>query len=228
MGKSNLKCLDCTGRPREDHYGNEKYFHYSGFSEIESNGNLRLNISQGSEFSVAVAGHRDYSDEVHFRLSGNRLYIKSRHTWLNLGSDEDVPVVSITLPNLEQLHLKDRAYVQLSGLSGTELSIESAGYCELRGDLAFDVLDLDMAGAGIFQLKGHARELNVDMAGAAELKAGTFETEKVKIDMNGAGSASINASRSIKADLNGASKLTYKGDAAVTSSATGASIITKE
>jgi phage shock protein PspC (stress-responsive transcriptional regulator) len=228
MGETSLKCLDCTGHEKESAYMNEIPLHYTGFSEIESRGNVRLRIQQGPSFKVAIAGYRDMSDDVTFDVSGNRLLIKSDHTWLNLDSDDDMPTVIVTLPRLEMLKLRDRTIVQLSEISGSELTITSTGYCEMKADMLLQQLNLELSGAGKVQLKGHAGEMNVEISGAGELNAGTFETEKVDIEMTGASKARINASAHIKADLAGASKLLYKGTAQVSSSATGASSIEKE
>ena len=76
-------------------------------------------------------------------------------------------------------------------------------------------LTVDLRGAARVTLGGQADTQRVAIAGAGTYQAGAFTTRETVVEINGAGTALVNASERLRAAINGVGTVEYLGDPTV-------------
>ncbi|MEA3391884.1 MAG: DUF2807 domain-containing protein, partial [Candidatus Marinimicrobia bacterium] len=86
---------------------------------------------------------------------------------------------------------------------GEDLVLNVAGAVHLDAELELKTLDVDLAGAGNLKLSGSAVKFSLECAGAGTIKAYEFIAEDVKLEIAGVGNAQVYAAESIDAEIAG-------------------------
>ena len=92
-----------------------------------------------------------------------------------------------------------------------EVSIHGAA----NGDFTFGALDklvLGVNGTGSIKLAGAAKQADLTVDGAANIRAFDLAAESAKVTINGTGNCDVTATETLFADINGLGKVTYDGD----------------
>ena len=103
--------------------------------------------------------------------------------------------VEAWVPSLTAIDASGATDVEVEGLHGAEFS-------------------LDVSGASDTILRGSVDRLDVDISGAGELEAKELVTKIVRLELSGAGEATVWASESLDVDISGAGEVTYFGEPA--------------
>lgn len=165
----------------------------SGFNAIDMEGAARLEISVGAPYSVELEAPADVLERVKTEVRGETLAIESRaKDWFPSGGRARV-TLRISTPELTSLRLGGGNDVAVQGYDGGESSIkvEGAANIEARGEL--DRLVVRMSGAG--------------QADLSELIAA-----RVKVTVDGVGTAVVHANEALDATMNGVGAIHYIGD----------------
>jgi hypothetical protein len=165
----------------------------AGFSGIDMEGAARLEISVGAPYSVELEAPAEVLKRVKTQIRGETLAIESRPKDWFPSSGRARLTVRISLPELTALSLGGGNDVEVQGYAGGESSIkvEGAASIEARGEL--DRLVVRMSGAG--------------QADLSELIAA-----RVKVTVDGVGTAVVHATDALDATMNGVGAIHYVGD----------------
>jgi hypothetical protein len=121
------------------------------------------------------------------------------------------------------------ARTTVSGVREDEFQLELSGAstCDLSGDA--DRMDATLGGASRATISGAARQLTVECSGASQLDAKRLAVEEASVELSGASTGFVNASKALTAEASGASSLRYRGQPTdVTKQASGASTIVQD
>ena len=161
----------------------------SGFSRVDANGAVNVEIAAQKDFSVTVEADDNLLANIKTEVSGDTLKIYSED---RISAKTRINV-RISMPALEAL--------EVSGASSGNVSNVKA-----------DSLELKASGASKITINGQAQTLNADANGASSIDAESLTVENADVEASGASKATINATNDLRADASGASKISYIGE----------------
>ena len=205
-----------------------KKFSVSGFNKLAMGSAFKIDVKQGSKYSVTVSGRSEDIEDLESNVSGGEL--KIRYKGNNWGKNRKTVNVSIMMPNLEGVDFSGASTVNVAKFSGTKnMDIEVSGASRVNMELSAQKVSMDLSGASSLVLTGNCDILNGEVSGASTFKGRDFPAKEVNIDASGASSAAVVASASVHAEASGASSIRYSGNAKdVHSSTSGASSIKRD
>ena len=178
----------------------------SGFSKVDANGAVNVEISVQKDFSVVVEADDNLLANIKTEVSGDTLKIYSED---QISAKTKINV-RISMPALEALEISGAS-------SGNVSSVKS------------DSLELKASGASKIRIDGEARTLEAEASGASTIDAESLRVEDADVEASGASKATINATNDLKVDASGASRISYVGEPKnVEQNSSGASSVTKK
>ena len=162
----------------------------SQFNKIDVSGRFDVDIEVGKSVSLVITAEDNLLKYIKTKVRNNTLIISTKE---NLHPRDDL-VLKITTPKLNE--------IDCSGAN--DLTIDN---------VKSDKFSIDLSGAGSIEINGKAKKFYIDISGAADLDASEFIVEDVKIDISGAASADVYASKSLDAEVSGASSIKLYGNA---------------
>ena len=143
--------------------------------------------------------------------------------------DTDDLVVAIATPSpLRRIVSSGAIDLAAAGLRGAELVVEDRGAGRYRfDDLAVDTLRVNSRGAAEFRIAGAVESQAVSIAGAGAYHASALVSAIAKIDIKGAGSASVQAAEVLDVTIAGTGMVRYAGDPEVRPRIYGAGVVKK-
>ena len=178
-----------------------------GVTSVEFLGPGTLVLEQtGSEETVSVEAPDNLLGLIRTDISGRRLTVGMEPgTAPNNAGDA---VYRVKVAQLVELRAAGGGSIEVSGISGDNLSVENDGSSDIEASGKTGRLTLTLAGSGNFE--------------GAELKA-----ETVIAELAGSGDAVVSVSERLEADLSGSGGLKYLGDPRVTQTASGSGEVEK-
>lgn len=201
--------------------GESVTYELGDFTQIETNGNFDVYITQGAQYSVELKSSNRNLKKSYVRKYDDVLEIDMEESdWDNIRDlkKRNKVKVFITLPKLKKVDGRgitdftieefsfDDLEVKLSGASSADINIVTA-----------NDIEIDLDGLVSATIQGDAKYLDADLSGAARLKAYTLNVQSAKIDTKDASSARVNVRESLEVTASGMSSVKYKGDPDVSS-----------
>jgi hypothetical protein len=164
-------------------------FDYSGFADVDVNGQWDVALERGDTWRVAIDVPAELVEDVTVELEGNELSLGFERGWWPAGfsADNDL-AATITMPTLASLDLSGASTVRFSGFEGAALSIDLSGAGDLRGRASrFERLSLDLSGAGNADFSEvPVTDADVDVSGAGNVRL-RMAGGRLTGEMSGAG-----------------------------------------
>ncbi len=199
------------------------------FTEVESQGALRVVVRRGDTYRVEAAGRPRDLDHMRLSVSGNRLRLRSTANdggglFSGFGPGGRPVLVTVTLPHLRHLDLSGACQTDVTGFREAELRLEASGASTVRlTDSQFTRLNLDLSGACSTELSGTVTELSIDANGASQVQALGLQAQRASLALSGISQASIRVSEELTADLSGTSRVRYAGQPRINQDLSGTS-----
>lgn len=152
----------------------------------------KIDITAGRPFAVSISADRAVLDHLEARVEDGTLIVGPKPEKRRLRLNDAHIEVAVSLPKLTALRIDGAVEGDVEGLDG--------------GDLA-----LAINGAADIDLAGRCERLDVTVNGAASISARPLKCADVRVTLNGAGNASVHASRSIRGQINGVGNVTVYG-----------------
>ncbi len=155
------------------------------FERIWLKGSMTLEVEVGPEASLSIAADDNLLEFLLSEVRSNELRLEVEGSL----TSRNPFVAKITVPKLDRLRVSGRAEVAALGIESDELRIEVSGSCSgaLKG--AVDSLELEVAGAGRFDLSElSAREASLSITGSLTVELRV--SELLSIDHSGSASVS--------------------------------------
>jgi hypothetical protein len=211
-----------------------KEYNLTGFNRITVRFAMEFEIVRGDAFNVSVSGNETQVSNMNVVQEGDRLTIGYN---INLVSIFAAPFsrmhARVTLPDLRELSISGAARGIVRGfnspndftlfLSGasqidiTEMAVgnmkwDLSGASRIIGDIkAAGDVDMHISGASRIELKGSARDISVDAAGASHIDLDNFPVHNAKFKLTGATHCYVNPTGKLDASMDGASRLEFNG-----------------
>ena len=199
----------------------------SSFKEVEANGDIKLIVIQGDLKPVKIEGDENILSYIEVIQNGDRITIQTK-PGVNLSPSGDLNVY-VTSPTYKSIDVSGSSdIIGQNKITGTdELSLQASGAGDIKMEVDAPKITAGISGSGSINLKGHARDLVLDLTGAGHAYCYDLLTENTTVDISGAGSAQVYASVKLTADVSGAGNINYKGNASVSQQISGAGSVNK-
>lgn len=199
----------------------------SSFKEVEAAGDIKLNVIQGDLKPVKLVGDENILAYIEVIQNGDHITIKTKEG-VNISPSGDLNVY-VTSPNYKSIDVSGSSDIigQNKITSSDELSLQASGAGDIKMEVDAPKITAGISGSGSINLKGQAKDLEIDLTGAGHAYCYDLLTENTSVDISGAGSAQVYASVKLSADVSGAGNINYKGNAAVSQKISGAGSVNK-
>jgi hypothetical protein len=184
-------------------------FDLSGFTSVDINFAMNVNIMRGDSFSVTATAAKGAAGSVLVSMDGSTLVIARKRDWRYLSK----MTVNVTMPRLETLKVNGSSTAAVTGFSGGGLNIDMNGMSTLHWDGgAFAQASIGANGASKLEFSGFTAESAViGLNGASKMTgaAGAAKAGVLDLDLNGASFLTLDVSGSVKGIIDGASHFKY-------------------
>ena len=203
-------------------------FNLTGFDKLSMGSAFRIEVQQGSKYSISTTGRSEDLDDLQATIKGDVLHLGYKNNSWN--KNRKTVNVNITMPSLEAVDFSGACKANVAPFSGVRtMDIEVSGASQVNMEFSAPKVTFDLSGASSLILVGKGDILNGEVSGASSFKGRDFSAKTVNIDASGASSAAVVASNSLHADASGASSVRYSGGAKdVHSSSSGASSVKRD
>jgi hypothetical protein len=177
------------------------------FTSVIFDGAYEVELIQGKEESLTVIADEEDIDELKAEIEQGKLRI---HTKSSLELSKFIIILKFkTLEMVEfngGLKLKSKQDLKFSNMK-----IKINGGADIALKLTAESLDLELSGGTNGEIKGTVNKLDLVLNGAGRIVTDELTAKDVKVQINGAGYATVFASNSIDATIAGVGSIEYTG-----------------
>jgi hypothetical protein len=182
------------------------------FHSIEVSSAIDLQLSQGTENSVAIsAPGEENRDNVKTEVRNGVLKIwYENKQWLRGSGRKTRAYVSVK--SLKRLTASGACDVTVNGsLNSEELFLTMSGASDFRGNVKTGSLKIQLSGASDVVISGSTGDLKIGASGASHFKGYDLNADNCRIDASGASDIKITVNKVLSAQASGATSIDYKG-----------------
>src|SRR6187399_3273028 len=184
------------------------------FDELNASGVFNLLLSQGDKESLKIEADDNLLDLFIIENEGLTLTIKMKKN-SNFNSKKQLKVY-VTFKTLKSMDLG-----MVGGTSSddklkfTDLKLKNQSVGSVSLNMTLQTLNLENQSVGSVKLEGSADNAVVKNNSVGSINAGNFVVQKMEIENNGVGSATVNAEKELKYSDSFLGKVSNKGNATV-------------
>ena len=190
-----------------------------GFDEVYLTGVGNLIIDQGDEESLLIEADDNIIPLIETDVSGDRLTIGFKRGY------NFIPNVKIkfhlTVIELDKISISGAGDIDCDDFNTDRLEFEISGAGDINFNIDADRVETKSSGAGDITLKGIVDSQEVNMSGAGRYNARELKSKECRIQISGAGSATVNVSESLDVNISGVGNVYYIGDPDIDKSISG-------
>ena len=184
------------------------------FDELNASGVFNLLLSQGDKESLKIEADDNLMDLFIIENEGSTLKIKMKKN-SNFNSKKQLKVY-VTFRTLKSMDLG-----MVGGTSSddklkfTDLKLKNQSVGSVSLNMTLQTLNLENQSVGSVKLEGSAENAVVKNNSVGSINAGNFVVQKMDIENNGVGSATVNAEKELKYSDSFLGKVSNRGNATV-------------
>ena len=184
------------------------------FDELNASGVFNLLLSQGDKESLKIEADDNLMDLFIIENDGSTLTIKMKKN-SNFNSKKQLKVY-VTFKTLKSMNLG-----MVGGTSSDEklkfadLKLKNQSVGSVSLNMTLQTLNMENQSVGSVKLEGSAENAVVKNNSVGSINAGNFVVQKMDIENNGVGSATVNAEKELKYSDSFLGKVSNKGNATV-------------
>lgn len=211
--------------PGDYREGTESYS-LNGFTKIQMGSAFKVNVLQGSAFSISARGDVRNLDDLYVRVENGVLIADYRPWNLNRRHNTEFTIV---MPALEGVDFSGAVTSVITGFSGSAfLDVRLSGASISTINVQTTQCYSNLSGASKLTISGSATSHTSELSGASILESFGFGTTNCNINASGASTGKLNVSNTLNVQASGASQVRYVGSPSVVSNLSGGSSLTKE
>ncbi len=184
------------------------------FNELDASGIFNLQLSQGDKETVRIEADDNLMDLFIVENEGSTLKISMKKN-SNFNSKKHLRVY-VTFKTLKTMNLS-----MVGGTSSddklkfADLKLKNQSVGSVNLNMTLQTLNLENESVGSVKLEGSAENAVVKNNSVGSINAGNFVVQKMDIENNGVGSATVNAEKELKYSDSFLGKVSNKGNATV-------------
>ena len=167
------------------------------FDELTAQGVFNLQLSQGDKESVKIEAEDNLMDLFTVENDGSALIISMKKD-VSINTRKKMTVY-VTFKTLKKMNLS-----MVGGTSSddklkfSELKLKNQSVGSVNLNMTLQTLHLENESVGTLKLAGSADNAVIKSNSVGSVQAGDFVVQKMEIDNNGVGSATVNAEKELK------------------------------
>jgi hypothetical protein len=184
------------------------------FDELDASGIFNLQLSQGDKESVKIEADDNLMDLFIVENEGSTLKISMKKN-SNFNSKKHLRVY-VTFKTLKTMNLS-----MVGGTSSddklkfADLKLKNQSVGSVSLNMTLQTLNLENQSVGSVKLEGSADNAVVKNNSVGSINAGNFVVQKMDIENNGVGTATVNAEKELKYSDSFLGKVSNRGNATV-------------
>ena len=186
----------------------------NSFDELDASGVFNLQLSQGDKETLRIEADDNLMDLFIVENEGSTLTIKMKKN-SNFNSKKQLKVY-VTFKTLKSMNLG-----MVGGTSSDEklkfadLKLKNQSVGSVSLNMTLQTLNMENQSVGSVKLEGSAENAIVKNNSVGSINAGNFVVQKMDIENNGVGSATVNAEKELKYSDSFLGKVSNRGNATV-------------
>ena len=184
------------------------------FDELDASGVFNLQLSQGDKETLRIEADDNLMDLFIVENEGSTLKISMKKN-SHFNSKNQLKVY-VTFKTLKSMNLS-----MVGGTSSddklkfNDLTLKNQSVGSVNLNMTLQSLHLENESVGTLKLSGSADNAVIKSNSVGSVQAGDFVVQKMEIDNNGVGSATVNAEKELKVSDSFLGKVSNKGSATV-------------
>jgi hypothetical protein len=184
------------------------------FDELNASGVFNLLLSQGDKESLKIEADDNLMDLFIIENEGSTLKIKMKKN-SNFNSKKQLKVY-VTFKTLKSMDLgMVGGTTSDEKLKFTDLKLKNQSVGSVNLNMTLQTLNMENQSVGSVKLEGSAENAVVKNNSVGSINAGNFVVQKMDIENNGVGSATVNAEKELKYSDSFLGKVSNRGNATV-------------
>ena len=184
------------------------------FNELTANGVFNLQLSQGDKEAVKIEAEDNLMDLFTVENEGSTLTIRMKKD-VDIHTKKKMTVY-VTFKTLKNMNLGMVGSTSSDDkLKFSELKFKNQSVGSVNLNMTLQTLHLENESVGTLKLAGSADNAVIKSNSVGSVQAGDFVVQKMEIDNNGVGSATVNAEKELKVSDSFLGKVSNKGNATV-------------
>ena len=184
------------------------------FDELNASGVFNLLLSQGDKESLKIEADDNLMDLIIIENEGSTLKIKMKKN-SNFNSKKELKVY-VTFKTLKSMDLGMVGVTSSDEkLKFTDLKLKNQSVGSVSLNMTLQTLNMENQSVGSVKLEGSAENAVVKNNSVGSINAGNFVVQKMDIENNGVGSATVNAEKELKYSDSFLGKVSNRGSATV-------------
>jgi len=195
----------------------------SSFDKLSVGGIGTVVLTQGKSPSLTVEAEDNLQPYLSTEVTNSTLRI-GVHTPQGQSITATKPIrYLLTVPKLTRVDLSGAIALETTTFKSDSftLNLSGSGSAKLTHFQATSFTAV-ITGAGEISISGQVRQQTINISGAGRYTANDLTSSTAKIDVSGAGSATVNVHDSLDATVSGAGSILYAGHPQVTQNVSGA------
>ncbi|WP_299308913.1 head GIN domain-containing protein [uncultured Croceicoccus sp.] len=167
----------------------------------------RVTVREGEKLAISVDGEPESSDDLRFSIADGTLVIVRK------GTTDTPATVTVTMPAPSSVSMAGSGEVRVPALAegGARITVAGSGTVTAR-QVKTAKLDVRIGGSGTFAGTGHARALNLDIAGSGAADMGKLTAEMASISITGSGTGQFRSDGTVTATIVGSGRVQVDGN----------------
>ena len=184
------------------------------FDELTANGVFNLQLSQGDKEAVKIEAEDNLMDLFIVENEGSKLHIRMKKD-VDINTKKKM-IVYVTFKTLKSMNLSMVGGTSSDNkLKFNDLKLKNQSVGSVNLNMTLQTLHLENESVGTLKLAGTADNAVIKSNSVGSVQAGDFVVQKMEIDNNGVGSATVNAEKELKVSDSFLGRVNNKGNATV-------------
>ena len=196
---------------------------------ISLNGIGTVIYAQGPAPNLTVTAEPDAMPMILTEIRDGTLHIDTKLMSTSVISFKKPPVYTVTSPTLTDFSLNGAGKAVIGPLETRSLDVAIDGAGEVKlADVSLESFRLDIRGAGTVSANGSSADQDILLRGTGNFTGHGFRGQRVRIQIPGAGRASVNAADTLSVEIDGVGTVSYVGEPSVTKKIGGLGVLKQD
>lgn len=185
---------------------------YKDFSRLHIEGNIKVYVEQGDQFSTKLTGRDHYLKKVEIIQSNEILAVTSPL------SRTTAPIrLYITMPSLTELSVENTDDIKLSGFKEDKMLIQSESKSDIKAYIDVENLSVKLDGKNELDIRGKGGRLSASLDNRAKLDAARFSVSYAVLSAKERSNAKLAVSDTLRQNIDRRSSVKVDGEPVILS-----------
>jgi hypothetical protein len=199
----------------------------SGFDSVVFSAIGDVTLTQGATEGLTIEAEDNIMPKIITEVRGTQLYIGfDRPNAQDIVRPTKGIKFTLTVKNLNLMEMDGVGSITVPSFEADKLTVKIGGAGSIKiTDLSATSLSAIMSGAGNVELSGKVTSLDATMSGVGNFSCGDLQVQTARVNLTGAGGATVWAANSLDVSITGAGSVSYYGSPKITKNVAGLGVL---